>query len=103
MPIRAMISSATGAGTNDDLDATAKAYKAFADNAPDELKDDFETLAGVIGEYASAIGDLDLKAGETPSPSQIAKLVALSRSFNSADVQEASAAISSWTTENCGP
>ncbi len=98
----AALSSATGSGGNDDLGATAEAYKAFADKAPAELKDDFEALAGVIDEYAGAIRDLNLKPGETPSAGQIAKLVAISQSFNTADVQKASAAIAAWTTKNCG-
>ena len=98
----AALSSATGNGSNDDLGATAEAYKAFASKAPDELKDDFEALADVIDEYAGAIRDLDLKPGDTPSASQIAKLVAISQSFNTADVQNASAAIAAWTTKNCG-
>ncbi len=98
----AALSSATASGGDGDLGATADAYQAFADKAPAELKDDFEALAGVIDEYAGAIKDLDLKAGEQPSAAQIAKLVAISQSFNTAKVQNASAAIAAWTTKNCG-
>ena len=98
----AALSSAGANGANDDLGATADAYKVFADKAPAELKDDFEALADVVDEYAAALKDLDLKPGETPNAAQIAKLVAISRSFNSAKVQKASAAITAWTTKNCG-
>jgi hypothetical protein len=98
----AALSSAAGSGGNDDLGATADAYKAFADKAPAALKDDFEVLASVIGEYADAIKDIGLKPGSTPNATQIAKLVKLSQSFNSGEVQKASNAISRWTTENCG-
>ena len=98
----AALSSAAGSGGNNDLGATADAYKAFADKAPAALKDDFEVLAGVIGKYADAIKDIGLKPGSTPNATQIAKLVKLSQSFNSGEVQKASNAISRWTTENCG-
>ncbi len=98
----AALSSAAANGANNDLGATADAYQAFADKAPAELKDDFKALASVIDEYAGAIKDLDLKAGEQPSAAQIAKLVAISQSFNSTKVQKASAAIAAWTTKNCG-
>ncbi len=98
----AALSSATGNGASGDLGATADAYKAFADKAPAALKDDFEVLAGVIGKYADAIKDIGLEPGSTPNATQIAKLVQLSQSFNSGEVQKASNAISRWTTENCG-
>lgn len=96
------VASSLGTG-NGELDQTADLYKTFAENAPDELKDDFETLADLMAGYATAIADLDLQAGDTPSPKQIAKLVEIGRSLNTTEAQEASAAISAWTQENCGP
>jgi len=96
----AMASSAGGG--NNDLNATADAYKAFAEKAPDELKGDFEVLAGLMADYATALRDLDLKAGETPTPAQIAKLAVLAHSLGTADAQKASVAIATWTQENCG-
>ena len=94
------VSSSTSGGSSD-LEATAAAYEEFAKQAPDELKDDFEALGRVMTEYAAAIGDLDLKPGETPNAAQIAKLVKLGQTFSTEDVQDASAAIASWSTANC--
>ena len=94
------VSSSTSGGSSD-LEATAAAYEEFAKQAPDELKDDFEALGRVMTEYAAAIGDLDLKPGETPNAAQIAKLVKLGQAFSSEDVQNASTAIATWSTANC--
>jgi hypothetical protein len=97
----AAIASSASAG-NGDLDVTAGAFKEFADQAPDELKDDFKVLAKVIAVYATALKDIDFKAGSTPTPEQIAKLTKLSQSLNSADVQKASTAIAAWSQSHCG-
>jgi hypothetical protein len=97
----AAIASSASAG-NGDLDVTADAFKEFADQAPDELKDDFKVLAKVIAVYATALKDIDFKAGSTPTAEQIAKLTKLAQSFNSADVQKASTAIAAWGQEHCG-
>ena len=96
------VSSSTSGGSSD-LEATAAAYEEFAKQAPDELKDDFETLGRVMTKYAAAIDDLDLKSGATPNAAQIAKLVKLGQELSAEDVQKASTAIASWTTANCSP
>jgi hypothetical protein len=98
----AAVSSSLGSGDSG-LGEIADLYKAFADNAPDDLKDDFETLADVMAGYANALADLDLQAGETPSADQIAELTKLGQSLSTAEVQQATEAISTWTEENCGP
>ena len=97
----AAVASSLGTG-DDDLGTTADLYKAFAENAPDELKDDFETLADLMADYATALADLDLQAGETPSAEQIAKLATIGQSLSTDEAEKASAAISAWTEENCG-
>ena len=97
----AAVASSLGTGDSE-LGDTADLYEAFADNAPDELKDDFETLADLMADYATALADLDLQAGETPSAEQIAKLATIGQSFSTSEAQEANAAISAWTQENCG-
>jgi hypothetical protein len=97
----AAISSSANGG-NSDLQVTADAFKEFVAQAPDELKDDFQVLAKVIAVYAAALKDIDLKAGSTPTPAQIAKLTKLGQSLNSADVQKASTAIAAWSQEHCG-
>ncbi len=97
----AAIASSSSGGSGDP-EATAAAFKEFAEQAPDELKDDFGVLAKVIAIYAAALKDIDFKPGSTPTPAQIAKLTKLGQSLNSADVQKASTAIAAWGQENCG-
>jgi hypothetical protein len=96
----AIASSASGG--NGDLAVTANAFKEFAAQAPDELKDDFEVLAHVFVVYAAALKGIDLKAGSTPTAAQIAKLTKLGQSFNSAEVQKASTDIAAWGKAHCG-
>ena len=97
----AAIASSTSGGSTD-AEATADAFKAFAEQAPDELKDDFEVLGEVIAAYAVALKDLDLEPGAVPTADQIAKLTQLGQSLSTAEAQQASAAIAAWGEENCG-
>lgn len=98
----AAVASSLGTGEGE-LGETADLFKAFAENAPDELKDDFEMLADVMAGYATELADLDIGAGETPSAEQIAKLAEIGQSLSTTEAQEASAAISAWAQENCNP
>jgi ABC-type transporter Mla subunit MlaD len=98
----AAVASSLGSGDSE-LGDTADLYRAFADSAPDELKDAFETLADLMAGYATALADLDLQSGETPSPEQIAKLAKISQSLSTTEAQEASQTIATWTKENCDP
>ena len=97
----AAIASSTSGG-NSDAEATADAFKAFAEQAPDELKDDFEVLGEVIAAYAVALKDLDLEPGAVPTADQIAKLTQLGQSLSTTEAQQASAAIAAWGEEHCG-
>jgi hypothetical protein len=98
----AAVASATAGGSSD-LEATAAAFDEFANEAPDELKDDFEALAEVMTAYATAFDDLDLEPGAVPNAEQIAKLAQLGQSLSTEKAQKASAAIAAWATANCTP
>jgi hypothetical protein len=91
-----------GSGADNDLSVTASAFSEFADQVPDEIRGDFQTLADAVTAYAKALQGLDLKAGEVPSASQIAKLTEAAKSFSAADVTTASSNITAWVTKNCG-
>jgi hypothetical protein len=95
----AVASTSNGGG---DPEATADAFKEFTDQAPDELKDDFEALADVIATYASALKDIDLKPGAVPTADQISKLTQLGQSLSTGKARNASAAIAAWGQANCG-
>ncbi len=92
--------SATGSSA--DLETTSQLFQELSDNAPDEIKDDILVLAGAWEEIAAALGDVDLSSGEAPSAETLAKLQELGETFNSAEIQEASANLGTWAEENCG-
>lgn len=85
-----------------DLQGSAEAIQAIADSAPEEIRDAFQTLAAAVATYAEALEGVDLTSGATPDPETLAKITQATQVFSSADVAEASQAISTWTEENCG-
>ena len=101
------ISSAFGQGAaaamGGDVDGATYADQLdeLAANAPDEIQADFEVLTGELGPFFRALGELDITAGGTPSPDQVAELQSLSQDLDSAAVEEASANIDTWFQENC--
>jgi hypothetical protein len=88
-------------GTGDtDVQEAADAMQKFADEAPDEIRDDFQVLADAYEKIADALKGVDLSS-ETPPADAIAKLAQLSQEIDSAALTEASQNISEWTQENC--
>ncbi len=99
------VASANPSGSGDvkaQINATAKAFEQFADEAPDAVKDDFKTFATAFGSYANALGDIDLSSGQAPSAADIQKLQAASQKLNSADLRKATAHLTAWAQKNCG-
>jgi ABC-type Zn uptake system ZnuABC Zn-binding protein ZnuA len=80
----------------------ADALDALANAAPDDIKADFKTFADAFKQFAKAYGDVKLKPGETPSAEQIAKLTELSKSFNTAKLQQATQHLAAWGQSHCG-
>jgi hypothetical protein len=93
-------SALSGAGGTD-MEQAAQALQEFADKAPDEIKDDFQTLADAYSKIADALQGTDLSSGQAPSADAIAKLQQLSSQIDSAKVAAASSNISAWVTQNC--
>ena len=95
-------SQAFGSATSGaDLSAEAEAFQEFADNAPEEIRADMQTLADAYEEIVAALADVDLTPGTTPSAEQVAELTQALSSIDSAGVSEASTRISAWAQENC--
>ena len=93
--------SAAGANGSTDVEKTAKAYEAFAQQVPAEIRDAFETLAKAYAQYAVAIKGIHFEAGQVPDASTIAKLTKAAQSLNGQDLTKANADISVWVTKNC--
>ena len=89
--------SGNGAGT--DLKKTAQVIHEFADDAPSEIKGDFQVLADYMSKVADVTGDL--KPGQTPSPTQLQKLQTLATSIDTQKLTTASQHITAWVTKNC--
>ena len=94
--------AASSGGVSGDLQQTADAFNAFVTAAPAELKGDFAVLADAFNQYAAALKGVNLKAGQAPSPAQIAKLVLIGKSMSTGKVQKASADIGAWGRKHCG-
>jgi hypothetical protein len=89
--------SGSGAGT--DLKKTAQVIQEFADDAPSEIKSDFQIVADYMSKVADAAGDL--KPGQTPSPAQLQKLQKLATSIDTQKLTQASQNITAWVSKNC--
>ena len=85
-----------------DLSKEADALDALANAAPDDIKADFKTFADAFKQFARAYGDVKLKPGATPTATQIAKLTELSKSFDTAKLQQASQHLAAWGQSHCG-
>jgi hypothetical protein len=91
----------SGATSGADLADEADAFQEFADAAPEEIRDDMQTLAEAYDAIVAALSDIDLQAGETPSAEQVAQLTQALSSIDQTGVQGASERIATWAQENC--
>jgi hypothetical protein len=91
----------SGATTGEDLSDEADAFQEFADNAPEEIREDMQTLADAYEEIVTALADVDLDPGATPTAEQIAALTQALSSIDQTGVQGASERIATWAQENC--
>jgi hypothetical protein len=84
-----------------DLSDEAEAFQEFADNAPEEIREDMQTLAAAYDEIIAALADIDIEPGTTPSAEQIAELTQALASIDQTEVTAASERIGVWAQENC--
>jgi hypothetical protein len=99
--VQAYSAALAAAGSGGSSEDAAESLRAFAEQAPEEIRDDFEVLAQAVGKYFDELQDLGLSSGEQPSAEDIAKLSAAAAAFNDADVQAANENVSAWADENC--
>jgi hypothetical protein len=91
----------SAAGGSGDLSDQAEAFAQFADDVPEEIRADVETLANAYSQYAEVIQDAGIQPGEVPTAEQAQELQAALESVGTADVSAASERLSAWTNENC--
>jgi hypothetical protein len=98
----AALSQAFGAaGSDTDLEASGDAFTEFANNAPEEIRADLQTMAEFYDEYLAALSDAGLEAGEVPSQEDIAAFQQAIASIDSEEFAAASQRFNTWATENC--
>ena len=88
-------------GQDANMEDAAKAFDDIAEQVPDEIKDDYQVIADNFSKIAEALKGVDLTSGQTPSPEALAKLQELSKSMDSAEVQQASQHIEAWVQKHC--
>jgi hypothetical protein len=91
-------------GEAGDLSASVEQIEAFAQAAPEEIRDDLLTLAKDYSAYTAALqgSGWDPSSGEAPPPEVIAALTAAGQELQNADFVAASDRASAWFAENCG-
>ncbi len=89
----------SGTGGTTDLKKTAQIVQEFADDAPSEIKADFQVVADYMSKVADVAGNL--KPGQTPDPAMLQKLQKLATSINTQKLTQASQNITAWVSKNC--
>jgi hypothetical protein len=98
----ASLSQALGSGgTDSDLDDVSTFFDEFAEEAPEEIREDFQVLADAYEAYAEAIEGIDLESGQTPDPEALQQLQEALTSIDQEEVTAASERISAWANDNC--
>jgi hypothetical protein len=97
------LAAAGSGGDSGDIAESAEVFQRFADEVPEEVRDDFQVMADAFSRYAEVLADVDLSSGETPDADTIAKLQTLFTGDEAEEVQAASDRISAWSNENCAP
>lgn len=94
--------AAAAGGSNEDLQEQAEAFSEFADDVPEEIRADVQTLADAYGQYLDVIQEAGIQPGEIPTAEQAQELSDALQAVGTADVTAASERLGTWTTENCG-
>jgi hypothetical protein len=84
-------------GDNSDAQAAADKMKQYADQAPEEIRDDWRTLADYYAKLADAMKGVD----KNDSTAVLAAVLKVARDADSAKLTAASQHFSTWLTQNC--
>jgi hypothetical protein len=95
--------SSAGSSSGSTLSASQQQQlNQLAANAPASLKADFQTVESALVTYISAVKNLHLKSGQTPSIQQLPKLEEALKAIQTPAFTAAQTRISTWETKNCG-
>jgi hypothetical protein len=93
--------SFSATGDTGEVEEARAQFEEFADEAPDEIRDDLQVLVDAYDEFAEVLDDVDIEPGETPTAEAIQELQAAIASIDQAEVAAAAANVNTWTTANC--
>jgi hypothetical protein len=96
-------SSSAFTGEDADLEQAAEFFDEAAENAPDEIRGDFEVFAEAYGDFVRAMAesDIDFSDPESIEAADMEEFAAIGEAFSSPEVQEASNNIQTYMAENC--
>jgi hypothetical protein len=91
-------------GSAADVEQSIEQFQAFADVAPDEIRDDMQTLAEGYARIAQVLADADFDptSGQPPSPETLAALEAASQELNTDEFTAAAERVSAYFESGCG-
>lgn len=84
------------------LNKEAQLLHDYANAAPSDVRGDFQTLADAFDTYVHALLKAGIKAGQAPTPAQIAKIQAAAKAFSSQKLRAAEQHLAAWSQKNCG-
>ena len=94
----------SGEDPTEQLEAAAELLQEAADRAPDEVRDDIETLAETYGELAETSAGVDWDGIRSGDPAAVAGATQFAQAFGSdAEFVTAAQNLSTWAMENCTP
>jgi hypothetical protein len=93
---------ATSGSTETKLENEVTIFHQFANAAPSDVRGDFQTLADALDTYVHALLKAGVKAGQVPTPAQIAKIQAATKAFSTPKLRAAQQHLSAWAQKNCG-
>jgi hypothetical protein len=74
-------------------------FQEFAAKTPSDIRPSFEVIANALSKAAGALKGVS--TGGTPSAADLAKLAALSSTFESPQIKQAETKIQQWAAANC--
>jgi cell fate (sporulation/competence/biofilm development) regulator YlbF (YheA/YmcA/DUF963 family) len=94
-------SAATTGTGSENLDEAAEAFDKLANNAPEEIRADFQTINEAFKALVEALEGVDLSGGKTPDAATLAKLQQAMAKIDQAKVTAANTRITAWVQKNC--
>ena len=84
------------------LTKEAQVIHDYANAAPSDVRGDFQTIADAFDTYVHALLKAGIKAGQVPTPAQVAKIQAAAKAFSTPKLRSAEQHLAAWVQKNCG-